>query len=227
MRKYRRTIIAISCALSVSGCAGLFGNGVSSLGKGISSLGPSRKSAFILADDQELAKLSDPGKVVYKHYRDSYGQCMTFKEGLTDANAGLNAGSDWLSLALTAVSSVVSPISANHALATSATVVTGLKTSVNKDVTTDDITNLTVALEKIYFVPMANVSADIVKHNVTAETAPGFLLRIDNLAEQCSLDSARVYIRQNLSNGEAQTPDGQPIEPPKGKTTSPGSSAKS
>jgi hypothetical protein len=141
---------------------------------------------------------------------------MRFKEGLVSANTGLNVGTDFLSLVLTSLASVFTPLATVHALTAGAAISMGLKSTVATDVTSDDLINVTIAFDKIYFEPMAQFSEQFRSTGVTAANAPGILMQIDNYQEKCSLDSARVYIRQNLVKASPQAPTGQQLPAPAG-----------
>ena len=98
---------------------------------------------------------------VYKMYKESIEWCQDKERSLLAANTGLNAGTDVLSLILSAIASVINPVATAHIFAGGATISTGLKTTVANDITSSALTNITIAFDKIYFEQMADLMTSI------------------------------------------------------------------
>jgi hypothetical protein len=168
---------------------------------------PKRGAKLLAAPDVA----QNPSQEVVNYYGNSFSECMNFKEALLSATTGINAGSDYASLILSALGSVIAPIGTVHLLTAGAMAAAGLKSTFTNDVTTDNAVNLTIAFDKIYFQPMAKLAETTLSSAITNDNAPGIVAQIVSLQEQCSLDEARAYINQNLSQGAALKPTGEPL----------------
>jgi hypothetical protein len=195
--------IATACVLSLflSGC------GLIQQASGI--IIPKREAKLLIIPDLTL----NPEQGVLNYYGNSFSECLSFKEQLLSESMGINAGSDYATLILSALATVIAPIGTVHLLTAGAMATTGLKTTFTNDVTTDNSANLTIALDKIYFQPMAKLAETTLSSAITSDTAPGMVAQIINLQEQCSLDEARAYISQNLSHAAPQKPTGEALSP--------------
>lgn len=195
-----RMIAATTLAATVSGC-GL----IQRQSPGV--ITPHRGAALVSFPDVT----AQPALKVSTYYSQSLTGCMAFKEATISAMTGVNAGADYTALVLNALGSVLSPIATVHLLTAGATAAGGVKSTYANDVTTDNAVNLTIAFDKIYFQPMAQLASTALTGAITADAAPGLVVQIMNLQRQCSLDEARAYINQNLTQGVALTPNGLPL----------------
>ncbi len=165
----------------------------------------------------KLAALPDlstqPQQKLVSYYGTSFSECMTFKEGLLSATTGLNAGSDYAALILNTLGTIISPLATVHMLTAGAAAAAGLKSTFATDVAADNAVNLTIAFDRIYFQPMAKLAETSLSAALTPDTAPGVLSQIISLQAQCSLDEARAYINQNLTQSSARTASGQLMQP--------------
>jgi hypothetical protein len=205
MAKYQRSIpsralLAVCFAATLSGC-GL----IQYQAPGV--ITPHRGASVLATPDTSV----DPAQSVATYYTQSLSACSRFKESVISATTGVNAGADYTALLLSAISSVVSPIATVHLLTAGAAAASGAKATYAADVTADNTVNLTIALDRIYFQPMAEFARTSLSAPVTAASAPGLLTQMASLQQQCSLDEARAYISQNLTQSVPVTPNGRPL----------------
>jgi hypothetical protein len=193
-----RALLAVCVAITLSGC-GLIQN------QGPGVITPRRGASVLLKPDPS----ANPALSVATYYTRSLSECARFKEGVISATTGVNAGADYTALLLSAISSVVSPIATVHLLTAGAAAASGAKATYAADVTADNTVNLTIALDRIYFQPMAEFARTSLSAPVTADTAPSLLMQLVSLQQQCSLDEARAYISQNLTQGVPVAPNGR------------------
>ncbi len=177
-----------------------------------------QKTAGVLTPKRGASLIALPGTAlnptqeVGDYYAKSFTECMNFKEGLLSATAGINAGSDYATLILSALATVIAPIGTVHLLTAGATATTGFKSTFANDVAAGTSIDLTIAFDKIYFQPMATLAETTLSAPIPSGDAPGVIAQIVSLQEQCSLDEAQAYINQNLSQGSARKPTGQLLE---------------
>jgi len=194
--------ITVASGLMATGC----GTIISTMSKGSDQL----VGAKPLSDPEPLISKGDSNstlnrQIVEARAQESIASCQAFASQLMLTQNTVNTAADITSTILTALATVFTPLTTVHALTAGATVVTGSKTAVASNIYAQaSMSGLRAALDKTYFVPMANYLKQL--HDLPANAVINVSSEFSSIQlqhSQCNLASAEVYIDESVKSNNA------------------------